>query len=121
MQFLPAEMEEIPRNKETNLWLSFSPGTSLFKLVDGGRVVGFCGYYITGPTFWLGSAYIFPSCRGKGYHREMVRWRVQQARATGCKFARSRCNRLSLPSFLKEGFTPVNETKHRVLVKLELT
>lgn len=117
----PAELAEIPRNPETNLWLSFTPGTTLFKMLVDGQLVGFCGYYITGPTFWLGSDYVFRSMRGKGYHQEMVRQRVLMARETGCKFARARCNRMSLSGYLREGFEPVHETKHRVLVKKRLS
>jgi GNAT superfamily N-acetyltransferase len=117
---MPALMSDIPETPETKKWLSFTPGTTVLKMLIDGEVAGFCGYYVKGDTFWIGSDYVLPEHRGRGYHREMLRARVLRARATGCKVARARCNAMSLPNYLREGFVPVSRTKNRTLVELGL-
>jgi GNAT superfamily N-acetyltransferase len=119
---MPALMSEIPVTPETKKWLSFTPGTTVMKLVDGqGGVLGFCGFYVKGDTMWIGSDYVFPEFRGQGHHRSMLKARVFKARATGCKIARARCNSMSLPNYLREGFVALSRTKHRTLVEMRLT
>lgn len=100
--------------------LVFGRSTELFKAIDNGVIIGFCGIVWRKTHAKFKDDYVLPEFRRRGYFKGMISIRIQMVKANGLQTIKATCTPLALPYWLSSGAVITKEYSKYTSVRLDL-
>lgn len=101
--------------KKSNL--TFCSKTNYFAKYINNEIVAFCGVLPYKNKWILKNAYTLKEHRGKGYHKQLMEFRIHMAKTLGIKTLEATCTPMSLNNYLRYGFKIIKEYKEVTKVR----
>lgn len=99
--------------------LVFCSKTKYYGLFKESNMVGFTGILPYKNKWVFKNDFVLNDHRGKGYHKEMMNFRLNLAKQNGIKLVEATCTKMSLSNYIKFGFKITKEFK--IYTKVQIT
>lgn len=106
--------------RELGMPLYDDPGRTWFLAIDADGVLGCASMSITRQKAVFKSAYVLPSCRGRGIYAELFARRLTLARERGVTTITATATALSRNTHLRHGFREVGRRGKYYLMRKDL-
>jgi len=109
----------IPQTKREGL-AGYSNKANYYGAFIDNKLIGFCSIQYYNKTAKFNNLYIFKEHRRNGYFRELLDFRIKEAKANNCTNIIASCTKMSLPEYLNRGAIITREYKICTNIKLAI-
>lgn len=82
------------------------------------QLVGFASIQFYNKKAKFNNTYVFKEFRRKGYFKELLDFRIKEAKSNGCTHIVAACTKMSLPEYIKRG--AIIERQYKICTNIKL-
>ena len=97
----------------------YSNKANYFGCYIDNQLVGFASIQYYNKKAKFNNTYVFKEFRRNGYFRELLDFRIKEAKSNGCTHIVAACTKMSLPEYIKRG--AIIEREYKICTNIKLT